>query len=171
MIVVPLIVGVLTGAFAILGHFLLRGFGIPVRLHVPLAVRAIGLGMLAFGFAFLGWLLRYWSPTEILKSTHETMQRAKGRDQPRETGRLIIQGPQRHVRHPIYLAVVVLFLGWWLLLDYTILLLMALMFFLWFTLVVIRFEEKELRARFGEEYEVYARSVPMFFPSLRSRWP
>ena len=70
----------------------------------------------------------------------------------------------------MYFAVVVLFLGWWLLLDYTLLLFMALLFLLWFTLVVIRFEEQELRALFGEEYEAYARAVPKFFPSWKARW-
>jgi protein-S-isoprenylcysteine O-methyltransferase Ste14 len=174
LIAVPLIVGALTGVFAILGHLVVSAFGIPAHLHIPLAARVFGAVMLAFGFVFLGWLFRYWSLIEILKSTFETMRNAR-RGDPRHAassrrGQLILQGPLRYVRHPIYFAVVVLVLGWWLLLDYTILLLMALMFFLWFTLVVIRFEEKELKARFGEEYEVYARSVPMFIPSLRSKW-
>jgi protein-S-isoprenylcysteine O-methyltransferase Ste14 len=48
---------------------------------------------------------------------------------------------------------------------------MALLFFLWFTVVVIRFEEQEIRLLFGKEYEVYARKVPMIIPSLRPRWP
>ena len=70
----------------------------------------------------------------------------------------------------MYFAVVVLLLGWWLVLDYTFLLFMAFLFFLWFNLVVIRFEEKELRALYREEYETYAKSVPRFFPSLKRRW-
>jgi protein-S-isoprenylcysteine O-methyltransferase Ste14 len=46
----------------------------------------------------------------------------------------------------VFRRVVALFLGWWLLLDFTLLLFMAFLFFLWFHLVVIRFEEKELKA-------------------------
>ena len=64
----------------------------------------------------------------------------------------------------------VLLLGWWLVLDYTFLLFTALLFFLWFNIVVIRFEEKELKALYREEYETYAKSVPRFFPSLKCRW-
>jgi protein-S-isoprenylcysteine O-methyltransferase Ste14 len=71
----------------------------------------------------------------------------------------------------MYFAVVVLLLGWWLVLDYTLILLLAVFFFLWFTLVVIQFEELELRTLFGEEYEAYTRAVPMIFPSPRSKWP
>ncbi len=77
---------------------------------------------------------------------------------------LILAGPYRLVRHPMYLAVVVLWLGWWLTLDYTFILFMAVFFFFWFNLVVIRFEEKEIKARYGDQYEAYARTVPRFFP-------
>jgi protein-S-isoprenylcysteine O-methyltransferase Ste14 len=47
---------------------------------------------------------------------------------------------------------------------------MTFLFFLWFNLVVIRFEEKELKALYREEYETYAKSVPRFFPSLKCNW-
>ncbi len=48
---------------------------------------------------------------------------------------------------------------------------MSMLFVLWFRVVVIRFEEQELRALFGDEYESYAKAVPMLLPSLRARWP
>ena len=174
LIFVPLIVSVLTGAFALLGHFVLDAFGIPARLHMPTVMRAAGVGVLAFGFVFMGWLYKYRSPAEIFLSTYVTMRKAGRRAKVHEalarTEPLILRGPQRHVRHPLYFAVIVLLLGGWLLLDYTLFLLMAMLFFLWFTLVVIRFEERELRTLFGEEYETYARAVPMIIPSLRQRW-
>ena len=171
---VPVIVGLLTGAFALLAQFLVGAFGIPVRLQMPVAMRAAGAGVLAFGLIFMGWLFRYRNPAEILQSTYVTMRKGKRGTPAHETlartEPLILRGPQRHVRHPLYFAVLVVLLGWWLLLNYTLLLLMALFFFLWFTLVVIRFEEQELRALFGEEYVTYARVVPMIFPSLKPRW-
>ena len=64
----------------------------------------------------------------------------------------------------------VIVVGWWLLLDRTLVLFMAFLFFLWFNFVVIRFEERELRALFGEQYEAYAKAVPRFIPSLRRKW-
>lgn len=174
LIIVPLIVSMLTGAFAILGNFVLDTFDIPVRLHMPTVIHVAGVGVLAVGLVFMGWLFKYRSPAEILLSTYVTMRTARKGSQMTEalarTEPLILRGPQRHVRHPMYFAVVVLLLSGWLLLDYTLLLLMAMLFFLWFTLVVIRFEERELRALFGEEYEAYARAVPMIIPSLRPRW-
>ena len=173
LIVVPLIIGTLICVFAVIGYVVAGALGIPVRLHLPVMMRAAGVGVLAFGFAFMGWIFKYRSPVEIIISTYVTMRKSIRGAPPQEksarTEPLILRGPQRHVRHPLYFAVVVLFLGWWLLLDYTFLLFMALLFLLWFTMVVIRFEEQELRALFGEEYEAYARAVPMILPSLRPR--
>ena len=174
LIVVPLIICTLTGAFAVLGQLVLGVFGSPVRLHLSPVIRAVGVGPLTFGLVFMGWLFKYRSPIEILMSTYATMRKASRGTLAHEalarTEPLILRGLQRHVRHPLYFAVVVILLGWWLVLDYTLLLLMAFLFFLWFTVVVIRFEEQELRKLFGEEYEAYTKAVPMFFPSLRPRW-
>jgi protein-S-isoprenylcysteine O-methyltransferase Ste14 len=76
----------------------------------------------------------------------------------------VVRGPYRYVRHPLYFDVVLLFLGWWLLLDYTFLLVAALFLLLWFSCVVTRFEERELKALFGDDYEEYARRVPRIIP-------
>ena len=174
VIVVPVVTGSLCTASGFLGYLIVTALGIPNRLHLPAAVRGLGLVLLAIGFLLLGWVFRYRKPTEVLLSTYVTMRKAITRTPPRDksarTEPLILQGPQRHVRHPMYFAVVVLLLGWWLLLDYTFLLFMALLAFLWFNLVVIRFEEKELLALYGEEYKTYAKAVPRFLPSLRRRW-
>jgi protein-S-isoprenylcysteine O-methyltransferase Ste14 len=174
LIVVPLIISVIISAFGALGYFIVIVFGIPSRLGIPLALRGVGIVVLALGFLFLGWLFRYRKPADILTSTYVTMQKAIKRTRPDDTSLrtepLILQGPQRYVRHPMYFAVVVILLGWWLVLDYTFLLFMTFLFFLWFNVVVIRFEEKELKALYGEEYETYAKVVPRFFPSLKCRW-
>jgi len=174
LIVVPLIISILASTFGVLGYFIGIAFGIPNRLCMPPALRCVGVVMLALGFIFMAWLFRYRKPTEILFSTYVTMLKAIRRTRPDDasarTEPLVMQGPQCHVRHPLYFAVVVLFLGWWLVLDYTFILFMAFLFFLWFNVVVIRFEEKELKALYREEYETYAKSVPRFFPSLRCRW-
>ena len=174
IIVVPLVISVLACTFGILGYFLEIAFGIPGRLGMPPALRVAGVGVLAFGFFFMGWLFRYRKPSEILVSTCVTMRKLIGwtrlEDASTRTEPLILQGPQRHVRHPLYFAVVALLLGWWLVLDCTLLLFMSFFFCLWFNLVVIRFEEKELLALYGQEYETYVKSVPKFFPSLKFKW-
>ncbi|MCI0519078.1 MAG: isoprenylcysteine carboxylmethyltransferase family protein [Chloroflexi bacterium] len=175
LIVVSLIILTLGVLFALLGRLVFTLLAIPDSLGLPLAARAAGLGVLAVGFACMGWLFKYRPPREIFVSTLVTFQKAlRGAQREASLPRsepLILQGPQRYVRHPLYFCVVVMLLGWWLLLDITLLLWLALVFFLWFTLVVIRFEERELMEMFEEQYEAYAKAVPMIFPSLKPRWP
>ena len=75
-----------------------------------------------------------------------------------------MKGPYRYVRHPLYSDVVLMLLGWWLLLDYSFLLVSTLLLLLWFEFVVTRFEERELRVIFGDDYEEYTRRVPRIIP-------
>jgi hypothetical protein len=175
LIVVPLIIGAVNVLFAFLGYFASWALDIPVLLHVPIITRFAGLVVLVFGFVFMGWIFKYRRPIDILISTYLTMRnacrRSGGCKSSSRIEPLVVHGPHRHVRHPLYFTVVLLFLGWWLLLDYTFLLFMAFFFFLWFTVVVIRFEEQELRMLFGDQYEAYAKKVPMILPSLRPHWP
>jgi protein-S-isoprenylcysteine O-methyltransferase Ste14 len=123
----------------------------------------------------MGWIWRYRKPDEILVSTYVSMQKAVRRTPPEEpaarTEPPVLEGPHRHVRNPMYFAVVVLWAGWWLVLDYTLILWIAVLFFLWFNLVVIRWEERELLALYPEQYAAYAKRVPRFFPSIKRRWP
>lgn len=175
IIIVPLVVALLTSVFTGLGYLVLYVVHIPIHFNWSLEIRALGLLLIVFGLLFAGWLFRYRGPATFFVSTYETMRRAvqgkSGHQTMLRTEPLILNGPHRHVRHPMYCAVVVQLLGWWLVLDYTLILLLAIFFFLWFTLFVIRYEELELRALFGEDYEKYARVVPMIFPSPRPRWP
>jgi protein-S-isoprenylcysteine O-methyltransferase Ste14 len=82
---------------------------------------------------------------------------------------LIIKGPYKHVRHPLYFGVFLLVLGWWLLLDYSFLFISTVLLLLWFNFVITDFEEKELRAIFREEYDQYSRKVPKLIPFIKSR--
>ncbi len=168
---VPLVIGVLIIIFGIFGYLIGIVIGLPTRLGLPLLIRVFGAVVLLVGFLLLVWVFRYRKPVDILVSTFLTMRKAitgtLTKDKSTRTELLVIKGPHRYVRHPLYFAVVVLVLGWWLVLDYTFVLLMAGLFILWFNLVVIRFEEQELRAIFGEQYESYSKSVPRFIPSFR----
>ena len=174
LFVVPLIIIAISAALAAVGCLLDYALGIPARFQMPWAVRCCGLVVLGLGLAVMGWIVKYRKPGDILVSTYVTIHKSVNKtsaEQPAgRTEPLVLQGPQQYVRHPMYFAVVVLVIGWWLMLDHTFILWMAFFFFLWFNLVVIRFEEKELKALYGEQYETYAKTVPRFFPSLKCRW-
>lgn len=80
--------------------------------------------------------------------------------------RLVIEGPYRYVRNPLYDTDVGVMIG------------TALLTGKWFVVGVLAayllqlgmqvyFEERELKTRFGESYERYCRLVPRFVPRLR----
>jgi protein-S-isoprenylcysteine O-methyltransferase Ste14 len=81
-------------------------------------------------------------------------------------GTLATDGPYAHVRHPQYVGFVLVLLGF--LVQWPTLLTL-----LMFPVLVVmyarlaRIEEREVRTKFGDEYDRYARRVPAFFPA----WP
>jgi protein-S-isoprenylcysteine O-methyltransferase Ste14 len=169
IIVVSFAVLIVIVAFFTLAYLVTIWLRIPEEFGLPLSVRFIGLLLLLSGFVLLGWLFRYRRPVDILASTYVTFSKAAGRrasleEQAPRTEPLVVKGPYRYVRHPLYSDVVLLLLGWWLLFDYTFLLISALLLLLWFSCVVTQFEERELKALFGNDYEEYARRVPRIIP-------
>jgi len=82
---------------------------------------------------------------------------------------LVVAGPYKYVRHPLYLNVMLLIIGWWLVLDYTFIALGGVFLFIWFYFFLEELEERELRQRFGTAHEEYCRRVPRFVPRPRPR--
>jgi protein-S-isoprenylcysteine O-methyltransferase Ste14 len=169
IIVVPFAVLIVLAVFFVLAYLMTTWLRIPEEFGFSLPVRFIGLLLLLSGAGFLGWLFKYRRPADILISTYVTFSKAaKGQvhleEQSGRTEPLVVKGPYRYVRHPLYSDVVLLILGWWLLLDCSFLLIAAFLLLLWFSFVVTRFEERELRAIFGDDYERYGSQVPRIIP-------
>ena len=81
-------------------------------------------------------------------------------------GSLAERGSYARIRHPRYVGSFLAILGACFLAGKSAMWIVA---GVWtgLTLVAISFEERELRSRFGAEYEDYARRVPRFLPRLR----
>ena len=75
------------------------------------------------------------------------------------TKNLVVTGLYRHVRNPIYLAVVAIILGQAVLFGDWRLVLLGALLWLAFHLFVIAYEEPTLRDTFGSEYEAYRANV------------
>jgi protein-S-isoprenylcysteine O-methyltransferase Ste14 len=82
------------------------------------------------------------------------------------TKNLVVTGLYRHVRNPIYIAVVAIILGQAMLFGDWRLALWGSLLWLFFHLFVIAYEEPTLRDTFGSEYEAYRlkRWVPQMVP-------
>jgi len=81
--------------------------------------------------------------------------------------KLVVEGPYRFVRNPMYWSVVSVMLGEAILLRALSLALWAAVFFSGASLFVILYEEPVLRRKFGAAYEEYCRRVPRWLP----HWP
>lgn len=86
-------------------------------------------------------------------------------DPHRRPVRLITDGIYARMRHPRYVQILLAVVGWALIANYLATYVLAGLGLLWVRLVV-RIEERELRERFGAEWEAYAARVPRFLP----RW-
>ncbi len=82
--------------------------------------------------------------------------------------RLATRGPYARIRHPQYVAFVMILLGF--LLQWPTLLTLVM-----FPILVAMYgrlavtEEREMRARFGAEFDVYAARTPRFVPAIAKR--
>jgi len=81
-------------------------------------------------------------------------------------GRLATTGPYARIRHPQYVGFVLILTGF-LVQWPTILTLAMYPVLVWMYLRLSRSEEAEARARFGAEYEAWARRVPAYLPIRR----
>ncbi|WP_369393928.1 isoprenylcysteine carboxylmethyltransferase family protein [Streptomyces sp. CG1] len=84
--------------------------------------------------------------------------------------RLVISGPYRYVRNPIYIAVVAVLAGQGLLLARPVLFVYAAGAWAVIWAFVHWYEEPGLLRRFGADYERYRRAVPPWWPR-RTPWP
>lgn len=80
---------------------------------------------------------------------------------------LVIRGPYRYVRNPMYLGVTAIVLGEVVLTRSGALMLYWGLWFLAANLFVMGYEEPTLRQQFGASYEEYTRRVGRWLPRLR----
>lgn len=83
------------------------------------------------------------------------------------TERLVVGGLYRHVRNPMYLAVLAIIIGQALALGRPVLLAYAAAVGAMMAAFVHWYEEPVLEDRFGAQYDAYRRAVPAWWPRLR----
>ena len=85
--------------------------------------------------------------------------------------RLVIRGPYRFVRNPMYIGAILALLGAALFYESLPILIYAGVFFLAIHLFVLLYEEATLRQTFGSDYEMYCRRVKRWCPKRRLMVP
>lgn len=145
-------------AYVIYQH---RDFVLQHTVSFPLAV--IVMGWILF---LAGWALQLWTLLLLTLPGMTGMPQVSSKVK----GRIVATGPFSIVRHPTYLSHTLLFLGAFLLTGVTAAGIIALLDVVVINTVVVPLEEKELLARFGEEYVQYRKKVPSaVFPVKRKK--
>jgi protein-S-isoprenylcysteine O-methyltransferase Ste14 len=171
-VAVPTIVFLVSVVFFV-SYLVTIALGLPASLDLPPVVRFVGVVFVVAGLALAGWVFRYRSPVTMMVSTYVTFtklfQRVPMAEQSGRIEPLVIVGPQKYVRNPLYLGVIDLTFGWGLASASGFVLLGSLLLLLWFRLILIPLEERELRALFGEQYRKYSDEVPMLVPFTKRK--
>src|SRR5881392_2202810 len=82
---------------------------------------------------------------------------------------LVVRGLYRHVRNPMYVAVIMILLGEAIFFWSMPVLIEAGIFIVLANLFVVIYEERALRRQFGESYERYLETVGRWIPRYRAR--
>jgi protein-S-isoprenylcysteine O-methyltransferase Ste14 len=82
------------------------------------------------------------------------------------TQSLVVTGPHRYVRNPMYIAVATVIVGQALVLGQPVLLWYAALFVVATTAFVYFYEQPALSRQFGDEYRRYCASVPAWLPRV-----
>ncbi|OLD59941.1 MAG: hypothetical protein AUI83_02650 [Armatimonadetes bacterium 13_1_40CM_3_65_7] len=118
----------------------------------------------------IGWLVVALGAVIGLPCVWEFAWRGLGTPAPFDPPRqLVITGPYRFVRNPMYLGMGLAIIGEAIVFSHITLLLLVMMVILWgfVSAFVIAYEEPTLRRLFGADYENYCRSVHRWIPRLR----
>ena len=157
LIVAAIVLAMMAALFAIRGPLLSVRFGLRPSF-------AIAGGLLFAASLAIGIAMKRRFPVTALVGLPEVSPPAAG-------GALVTQGIYSHIRHPRYLQVMLGLAAFALFTNYLALYALLAVSIPLIYLVVL-FEERELRHRFGGEYERYCREVPRFLPRIfRRRLP
>lgn len=79
---------------------------------------------------------------------------------------LVIKGIYKYTRNPIYVGYWLIILGEFMLFGRLLMLVYLLLFIIANHLLVVFYEEKNLKKRFGNTYKKYTNDVPRYIPRL-----
>lgn len=114
---------------------------------------------IAFFLVLLGHLIR------ALTVGHRSMQ-TSGRNRSHQVAEVLnTSGMYSVVRHPLYLANILIWIGWTTLLSIPWLIVAATFVFVVYYLFIVYAEEQFLRRKFGQDYERWHRRTPRLIPN------
>ena len=141
------------------GVYRMRRPVLAVEFGADWGLSALGVVLLAVAVAMRRALGRHLKP-RILQGLPELAP-------DKRAGRLLTEGIYSRIRHPRYVQITIAMAGYALITNYLATYVLAVVgpptLFL-----IVKLEERELRERFGKEYDDYCARVPRFIPNSRA---
>ena len=138
--------------------YLYRDILLGYRIDVPAMLVIAGITLLTLGTLLHIWTGRLLSLHGLI-GIHEILSSSKGR--------VVRDGAFGVIRHPTYLAHTMMFSGVFLISGVVATGIVTILDFIAVQAFVIPLEERELLARFGDDYARYQREVPKFIPRIK----
>ncbi|HEX7070293.1 MAG TPA: isoprenylcysteine carboxylmethyltransferase family protein [Rhodothermales bacterium] len=136
--------------------------------YIPWRFFGVREGSGAGAAGIVGLLLAATGTFILLSAIVEFARRGRGTLSPVDPpSRLVIVGPYRWVRNPMYAGVLFVLVGELMIASSIALLVYATGFFVVTNTFIARFEEPYLRRTFGEQYETYLANVRRWIPRIR----
>ena len=133
------------GLFLIILSMILH-FWVPIKKIIVFPYSLLGIVGIVLGLGIVLW-------------GKETFQRLGTSVRFEKPKKLVMSGPYRSTRNPIYLGYIIILLGISVLLGSIIAFVSPVTFFLIMNFIVIPFEEEWLKRIFGKKYEKYKKQV------------
>ena len=147
------------GAIYLIGFWPIAAYDAAAQKPYVPVVETIGPSALAFAVAAACacWLLRVWGSSYLRSATVWSPDA--------RTDALVTGGPFAYTRNPLYLGNAILAFGLgafapplgWLFINIAGMV---------FTVMLVRWEERGMRERYGARFDEYAKRVPQLFPRL-----
>ncbi|EAZ81914.2 putative protein-S-isoprenylcysteine methyltransferase [Algoriphagus machipongonensis] len=115
---------------------------------------------------YFGYLLATFGTIIAIKSSKQIqLKKFLGLSTPESQPSLVTSGLYSRTRHPLYVGLVLIFIGYLFVAGQltSLIHLLCLLVYLPFG---IYYEEKNMLATFGEAYQKYQKEVPVFFPRI-----
>ncbi len=133
------------------GPNVVLNFLFPVDITIPFPYNLCGLLV-----SILGFMLIVWANYSLLFIGKIGL---KAREPFHVPHTLVLEGPYRFSRNPIYLSVIIIIVGFAILLGSLTLYIISFVLFIIFRTWFVRWEEEKLETAFGEEFIEYKKRV------------
>lgn len=169
----PALITLIMVTLFLIGYSITSVLGIPRELGLPPPLRLLGTALALAGLGMMVWTFRVRGFVGVAVSTYITywkivngapLEAKSGREEP-----LVVAGPYKYARNPLYFGVVLIVLGLALDTSSSFVLITTAIVFAWFRVLLIPYEEREMRALFGAQFERYSAQVPAMIPFTKWR--